>query len=269
MYIIGGGVINEWAGLMREIFSFLAEEIEKNNVRLAAITGGGGKTSLLYGLGGELARSNRVLLTTTTKIFRPLPEECGDIFIGPARLCFLFARARPADSMLCAASGEENGKLLGYAPEEITQLAAGGAADILLSECDGSRGRSLKFYESWEPPVPQSCGLLLAVAGIDALGERADEAAVFRADKFRLLHRLAEGAKLTADDYLSYLRGADGPLKNAPASAKKILLLNKWENGGEEARRSLAGIIPALLESYDAVACVSLRGNRLYEYRER
>ena len=47
----------------------------------AAITGGGGKTSLLYGLGAELEKLGRVLLTTTTKIFRPTPEECRDIFI--------------------------------------------------------------------------------------------------------------------------------------------------------------------------------------------
>ncbi len=254
---------------MGKIFSFLAEYIDKNNIAAAAVTGGGGKTSLLYGLGRELAASRRVLLTTTTKIFRPAPEECRDIFIGPAAHCAAFIGALPSAALLAAASGEAGGKLIGYGPEEAAALAESGAADVLLAECDGSRGRSLKYYENWEPPVPRNCGYLFAVAGADALGETADEEHIFRAAKFRALHNVAEGAQVTAADYLSYLRHPWGPLKNAPATAKKILLLNKWEIADKDSQRELAGIIPVLLEKYDAVACVSLRGDRLYEYRER
>ena len=139
----------------------------------------------------------------------------------------------------------------------------------MVAECDGSRGRSLKFYEEWEPPVPQSCGCLFAVAGIDALGETADEEHIFRADRFRALHGMAEGAKVSAADYLSYLRHPEGPLKNAPRGAKKMLLLNKWERAGEEARREFAEAVPSLLESYDAAAFVSMRLNILYDCRER
>ncbi|MCC8057516.1 selenium cofactor biosynthesis protein YqeC [Cloacibacillus sp.] len=252
---------------MREIFSFLAEYIDKNKITLAAITGGGGKTSLLYGLGRELAASRRALLTTTTKIFRPTPGECRDLFVGPARLCLSFLEAMPHASLLTAASGESGGKLLGYTPEEIERLADCGAA--VIAECDGSRGRPLKFYEAWEPPVPQGCGCLFAVAGAGALGERADKERIFRAGKFRALHNIAEGAKITAANYLSYLSHAEGPLKNAPRGAKKILLLNQWETCGEDSQAALAGIIPALLESYDAAACVSMRRNILYDYRER
>ncbi len=253
---------------MREIFSFLAEYIDKNRITLAAITGGGGKTSLLYGLGRELAASRRVLLTTTTKIFRPTPGECRDLFVGPAKHCLSFLEAMPPASLLTAASGEGGGKLLGYTPEETERLAGSGVAAV-IAECDGSRGRPLKFYETWEPPMPQGCGCLFAVAGVGALGERADEERIFRADKFRTLHNIAEGAKVAAADYLSYLSHPEGPLKNAPRGAKKILLLNQWEICGEDSRTSLMEIIPALLKSYDAAACVSMRRNILYDYRER
>ena len=117
--------------------------------------------------------------------------------------------------------------------------------------------------------MPQGCGCLFAVAGVGALGERADEERIFRADKFRALHNITEGAKITAANYLSYLSHPEGPLKNAPRGAKKILLLNQWEICGEDSRTALMEIIPALLKSYDAAACVSMRRNILYNYRER
>ena len=254
---------------MRELFAFLAGYMDRNEAALAAVTGGGGKTSLLYGLGRELAASRRVLLSTTTKIFRPTACECRDLFLGPAKLCAAFIGTMPPASLLAAAAGEREGKLIGYAPEEVCALAGCGAAGAVVAECDGSRGRSLKFYEEWEPPVPRSCGCLFAVAGIDALGETADEEHIFRADRFRALHGMAEGAKVSAADYLSYLRHPEGPLKNAPRGAKKMLLLNKWERAGEEARREFAEAVPSLLESYDAAAFVSMRLNILYDCRER
>ena len=60
-----------------------------------------------------------------------------------------------------------------------------------------------------------------------------------------------------------------GWLKNAPRGAKKMLLLNKWERAGEEARREFAEAVPSLLDSYDAAAFVSMRLNILYDCRER
>ncbi|WP_407831791.1 hypothetical protein, partial [Synergistes jonesii] len=51
------------AAPVTELFSFLARRVERGGEAVAAITGGGGKTTLLYGLGRELAKRRRVLLT--------------------------------------------------------------------------------------------------------------------------------------------------------------------------------------------------------------
>ena len=71
-------------------------------------------------------------------------------------------------------------------------LSSCGAADFVIAECDGSRGRSLKCYGDHEPPVPQSCGCVLAVAGVNALGKKADEDNIFRSEEFRSLYGLKD-----------------------------------------------------------------------------
>lgn len=249
---------------MTELFSFLAQRIECLSTPLAAITGGGGKTTLLYGLGRELAKTRCVLLTTT-KIFYPAAGECRCVFVGDAAGCRAYLAAAPRPSLVAAgAVKDEKNKLHGYLPEEADDLACG-AADFVIAECDGSRGRSLKCYGKHEPPVPQSCGCVLALAGVNALGKKADEGSIFRSEEFRTVYGLKEDSQLSESEYMRYLCAADGPLKNAPVSAEKILVLNQWETLSAEGRARMCGIFPALTERCDAVLCASERENILYE----
>lgn len=251
---------------MTELFSFLAQRIECLSTPLAAITGGGGKTTLLYGLGRELAKTRRVLLTATTKIFYPAAGECRCVFVGDAAGCRAYLAAAPRPSLIAAGSvKDEKNKLHGYLPEEADDLASCGAADFVIAECDGSRGRSLKCYGKHEPPVPQSCGCVLAAAGVNSLGKKADEESIFRSEEFRAVYGLKVDAHLSESEYMRYLCAADGPLKNTPASAEKILVLNQWETLSAEGRARMRGIFPALTERYDAVLCASARENILFE----
>lgn len=252
---------------MTSLYTFLSKYTARRAP--AAITGGGGKTSLLYGLGAELEKRGRTLLTTTTKIFRPAPDECRDLFIGPARLCGEFLRAAPERAKLAAASGESSGKLIGYAPAEIDALAAQGAADFVIAECDGSRGRSLKFYEEWEPPVPETSAAVFAVLGADAFGCAPSDDCIFRAAQFLALHGAGVDAPVKAETILKYLLCAEGPLKNAPRAAKKILVINKWETLDEARAAEAEALFPELLEKYDAVCAASARRGELYKAKER
>ncbi len=250
-----------------ELFQFLSQYIKSGAP--AAITGGGGKTSLLYGLGAELEKRGRVLLTTTTKIFRPKPEECRGIFIGPPRLCAEFLRAMPERSKLAGAAGEERGKLTGYEPCEVEALAACGAADFVIAECDGSRGKSLKFYEEWEPPVPEASAAVFAVTGADGFAAEASEEHIFRAEKFLMRHGPHKNGRVTYEALLDYLLGTAGPLRNAPPRAKKILVINKWEILDEKRRAEAESLFPALLEGYDAVCAASALRGVLHMAKER
>lgn len=251
---------------MRDLFKYLAGFVKRGAP--AAITGGGGKTSLLYGLGAELEKNGRVLLTVTTKLFRPGPSECRDVFIGPAPLCASFLRAMPERAKLAAAEKEEGGKLVGYTPEDVDALALCGAADFVIAECDGSRGRSLKFYESWEPPVPGGSSVVFAVMGADAFLAPVSDESVFRSAAFCGRYGARPGEKVPAPAVADYLLGADGTLKNAPAGADKVLVINKWELLGKEDAARACALCPCLLERYSAVCAASALRGELYSIWE-
>ena len=59
----------ESKSLKGEILFYKKLRIEKNSI--TAITGSGGKTSLMFRLAEELSLKGKVLITTTTKIFAP------------------------------------------------------------------------------------------------------------------------------------------------------------------------------------------------------
>ncbi|MEG1912274.1 MAG: selenium cofactor biosynthesis protein YqeC [Cloacibacillus sp.] len=248
------------------LFGTLSEILTEAQASLVAMTGGGGKSSLLYGLGAALCAACPVLLTTTTKIFKPKPEECANVVVGP--LCFacelLRNTRRPA--MIAAAAAAAGEKLVGYEPEELSAIKALQDERLVIAECDGSRGRSVKHYESWEPPVPQRTDVLFAVAGADALFAPVCEASVFRAVEFCAEHSVAAGGALSVPLFMKYLTHENGPLKNAPASAKKIILINKCENLPEPRARELYAAMPALLEEYDAAAAVSMKEDKIFLY---
>lgn len=258
----------ERSGLF-EILAARAARTARGGTPLIAITGGGGKTSLLFGLGRELARSRRTLVTTTTKIFRPASGECDNLYIGAAEGCQTFLEASPRAALLAAGSRVEGGKLIGFSPDEADALAASGAAGAVIAECDGSRGRSMKHYEEWEPPVPRGAAALFAVVGADCLGAPAIEENIFRCPQLCRELGLAVGSEITAGDIAACALLENGPLKNAPASAQKFLLFNKWETLEREEAERLKALFPALLKRYDAVAAISARLDRLYEFKVR
>ena len=139
--------------------------------RLTAIIGGGGKTTLLFTLGRQLAAEGAsVLLTTTTHLAWPPPE--GIVFLAPAAPEQLAAAAQPGALVLAGYPGE-NGKMTGLSPEFFREACR--AFDHVLCEADGSRRMPLKFHREDEPCIPAETGLLLQVAGLSALGRPAAE----------------------------------------------------------------------------------------------
>ncbi len=139
--------------------------------KVIAITGGGGKTALLFHLGRALAADGAaVLLTTTTHLAWPPPA--GVAFCAPAAPEELTAAARPG-ALVLAGYPAGGGKMAGLAPELFA--AACGAFGHVLCEADGSRRLPLKWHRADEPCIPEGTGLLIQVAGLSALGRPAGE----------------------------------------------------------------------------------------------
>lgn len=217
---------------------------------VVALVGGGGKTTALFRLAQELSQKKmRVLTTTTTRIFSAQIQR------APAHLKFNPTRQTVADilpqlnhlidhhqhALLIGQADPESGKAFGIPPEVIDALAASGHFDVILNEADGSRMRPFKAPAEHEPVIPASTTLVVPVVGIDALGQLLHDDYIHRAERVSRLSGTPLNAPVTANTVAAVLSHAGGGLRNVPAQARVIPLLNKVANSAALAlARSIA-----------------------------
>ena len=164
---------------------------------VTAVIGGGGKTTLLRTLGGELAaEGKRVLLCTTTKML-PFPDlPC--VLTG-AELEALRRKHR----LLCAGTLlPDTGKLA--APETpMAQLAA--RFDYMLVEADGAARRPLKAHAPHEPVIPAEANQTICVVGASGFGQPIVQAA-HRPERYAALAGVPETAEASPETEAAVLR---------------------------------------------------------------
>ena len=138
-------------------FPFLAEK-----GRVVSLVGGGGKTTLLYAMARHCAQKGwRVLVSTTTHIQCP---QNGAWAQTNAQLAALWAQGRYAVAGTAAPSGK-----LTFPLQE--QWAAWRPqADFVLLEADGAKRLPCKAPAAHEPVLLPESDVVLAVAGLSALG---------------------------------------------------------------------------------------------------
>ena len=142
--------------LSEKQFPFLAE---KGHV--VSLVGGGGKTTLLYAFARHCAAKGwRVLVSTTTHIRQPGENYAAD----EAALASLWAVGRYAVAGVPA----EQGKMTALPPEQLTCWMA--QADMVLLEADGAKRMPCKVPAAHEPVLLPESDIVLAVAGLSALG---------------------------------------------------------------------------------------------------
>lgn len=130
--------------------------------RVISIVGSGGKTTLLYALARECAAAgDKTVLTTTTHILQP----CEPDFLLSSGLQIPL----PSGRIIVAGTPAPNGKL--SAPSAAVMDSICKNADRVLIEADGSRMLPVKFPSSTEPVIVPGCNLVIAVAGLSALGK--------------------------------------------------------------------------------------------------
>lgn len=204
------------------------------NIRpgVTAVTGGGGKTTLLRTLGEELAAEGaRVLLCATTKLF---PFEGLPNLTAPTEAAL--AEALSSRHLVCAGTPVPGtGKLT--APDiPMARLAA--LADYVLAEADGAAGRPLKAHAPHEPVIPRSANQVLYVVGASGFGRPVREA-VHRPERFCLLTGLEAETAVTPEAAARALR-AEAPAWGPPMR----VFINQVE---DSAAMAAAGCLAELL----------------------
>ena len=150
-------------------FPFLAEK-----GHIVSLVGGGGKTTLLYAMAAHCARKGwRVLVTTTTHIQQPAAYYAPD----EAMLAALWQAGQYA----VIGTPAENGKLT-LPPQQLLRWMT--QADAVFIEADGAKHYPCKLPAAHEPVLLPQSDIVLAVAGLSALGKPLREVC-FRYDTIR------------------------------------------------------------------------------------
>lgn len=218
----------------------LTEAFDLNSNGVISLIGGGGKTSLMFGLAHHLAGlGKRVISTTTTKIFYPTEAQADQTLIKPFSGSFLDEVKKRLDRSphLCIGSAFEpdKNKVFGFDPDIIDTIRQADLADWILVEADGARRKPIKASADHEPVLPECSSHIILVTGLDAVGMPLDKDHVHRPEIFCANTGLAPGMPV---DEESLAKAVSIELDKAIALCEKAaayLCLNKADDDNRKA----------------------------------
>ena len=204
------------------------EILPREGGHVVSVFGGGGKSSLLEAMCAALVDAGVPVCVTTTTRTEPLdwPDlvvlEHADLAAGVAA---------PAGAPLFVRGGEDGGKWLGIAPEEVDALGGLLPGHVVLVEADGSAGLPLKLHDAGDPALPARTSLAVAVVGLSAVG-REPAAALHRYGRADAGHvGLGDGEPVAWEHLLNLLERPRGYLgRVAEGVPIMIALLQMDEN---------------------------------------
>ncbi len=194
------------------------------HVSQPAIVGGGGKTSLMFGLARELGAG--CLTATTTRIFAAQMKHAPAAVHADDLLGLEMAVRRFGTALVVGDVAAD--KVLGIPPDLPAELLKTPGVRHVVVEADGSRMRPCKAPAEHEPVIPLGTSLLIPLAGIDCLDRPLSEVA-HRPERVAALTGLATSDIVTEQALATLLIHPQGGLKQAPPGARIIPFLNKVE----------------------------------------
>ncbi len=216
-----------------------------------SLVGGGGKTTLMFALAQELASSGKAVITTaTTKILEPSSTETSLLLLEADEeqiVRTLLQNVNKYKHITLASERLASGKLKGVSSELVARLAELKQVSYIIVEADGAVGKSLKAPTPTEPVIPGNTSLVIPVVGIDAIGCRLTEEAVFRPEIVAKLLGLPLGEVISAEAIAFLITHSHGLIKGSPAQARIVPFINKVDlDKGLSKGRDLAGKILAM-----------------------
>ena len=162
-------------------FFYQMFEIEKKDI--VSITGGGGKTTLIFKLAEELSEIGKVLITTTTKMHIPDKNRYDSMIIHSMKKNVskendrieenreinkvLKKKKKQVDILT---STEDKFKIQGINEEILKEYI--GKYDYILIEADGAKEKIIKEWNLEEPIILSSSNKIVGITNIKALGKK-------------------------------------------------------------------------------------------------
>lgn len=219
----------------------LRSQLDLRERELVAIVGAGGKSTVLFTLGRELAADSRtVVLTTTTKMAQDQVTEPACWSVDPGDV----DRALNPGEPLFVAVGTVPGKVTGPTAGEVDRLYADTATDFVIVEADGARSMSMKAPADHEPVIPSQSTLVVVVVGIDAIGRPLGEVA-HRPERIEAITGQSADSIVTVDDVAAILLHPEGGLKQIPDGARVAIAITKVTPETEQTAADLRALLTA------------------------
>ncbi len=221
--------------------STVAAHLDLGDHELISLVGGGGKTTLLFAISGQL--TGRRIITTTTKMGR---EQRGDspVLIEPSDGDL--TDALDTHQLVQAWGSVFEHKAVGVSPDLVDRWF--GLADHVVVEADGARRRPFKAPKVFEPPIPSLTTTTIAVIGADALG-RVIHDRCFRPLRLAAAAECSPWERLTPQLAARALTSPRGSRKNVPDSARFVVVVTKVSPDDELAHQLLAELATRNIEA--------------------
>lgn len=222
----------------------LKEAFDLKKGEMLSLIGAGGKTTTLYRLARELWEAGeKVLVTTTTKMFKPAKPHVHRLFLARDREALESELTKINEPLIVAAGSEleESGKLTGLNPDWLDSLKERAAVDWILIEADGAAMKPFKVPADYEPLVPARCDLTVWVMGIKVLGRPLAPHEVHRAQRAAALLGVELGTPVTEDFILRLVKNPQGCLKGIPPKSRILALINQADSADEVQQATALG----------------------------
>lgn len=210
----------------------LVDALDARRERVIVLVGGGGKTTTMYRLARELsALGDRVVVTTTTRINKPTPDEAPRTVLAPdlSKLSSLIRDSIAIHPIVGVGLDLfEDGKVKGIPPDWVPEVA--GLVDHVLVEADGAAEKPFKAPADHEPVIPASAGMVVAVVGIEAVGAVLARENVHRPERIQEITGLVPGETITPAIVAQVLLHPRGITKGTPSGARVVTLINKVDD---------------------------------------
>ena len=202
---------------IKTAFSFLAE-----GKHIVSFVGAGGKSSLIDAIAKwSSSQGKKVLVTTTTHIFRPSSEI---LAMNEKQLQKIWAAGHWA---VIGATEEKDPQKLKM-PELDWMRQAMELSDLVLIEADGSKGLPCKVPADHEPVLLPESDIVVAVLGLSTLGRSLKECC-FRLEKAKKLLSADENHLLTEKDMAAIFLSDQG-LRKDVGDRRYIAFLNQCDD---------------------------------------
>jgi molybdenum cofactor cytidylyltransferase len=230
-----------------------------------AFTGAGGKTTALVQLARQLP--SPVIVTATTHL-GAWQTEFADRHImteSSAALEDLEHGLKEVVLVTGEMDGDRTRPISDHLLDWLHQFCGYHSLPLLI-EADGARQKPLKAWNEHEPPIPGFVEQVIQVVGLSGLGKPLNAENVHRPAIFSELSGLNPGEIVTAEAAIRVLTHSSGGLKNIPAKARKVVLLNQADT---PERQSIAhGMSHVLLSKHHSVIVSSLIQEEIFAVHE-